>query len=528
MRILYYNCSAGISGDMNLAALIDLGADERYLVGELQKLGIDGWRFSTVKDQRNGIWGTRAIVECAGGTLDNGGHCRLGNTDAPNARGFGESGSGDSCGAVAENGACQPEACTGELHHKHCGADDPQALSRSFRGASAEEILEHLFDANKKPSESGEAGKKHASGQSANSQCCRDLESQHRDGDHHGRDHAEHHGHCHSGHSSHSHGRSFADIEALIGGSGLSENVKSIALSVFGALAQAEAQIHNKDVSEVHFHEVGAVDSIIDIVGSAICLEYLGVEQIFVGQIEMGSGTVACAHGCMPVPAPATSVLARGFDCCMGGVDGEATTPTGMAYLAALARTGKVDGRVVARGIGIGQRNCRQRPNVLQVCLLESGDYSELQTDNNKGGQRLFELASNIDDMTSETLSYLCQKLFEAGALDVWQTPIVMKRGRLATKISALVKEKDVESVYGAFFDNSSTLGVRQYEVGRRALGRRVFKFESSLGSVGIKESESGNFKIEFSDLQRIAAEHKIPIMKARLKIETEFESSRI
>lgn len=330
-----------------------------------------------------------------------------------------------------------------------------------------------------------------------------------------------HHHSEHSHHHHHHHGRSFADIKNLIENSCLSNFVKENSVKVFENLAQAEAKIHNKNISEVHFHEVGAVDSIIDIVGGVICLELLDVEKISVGTIELGGGVVKCEHGTMPVPAPATSLLAEGFDCSLGGVNHEATTPTGMAFLATFADNtmASVSGKILASGIGVGQRDCPMRANVLQVSLVESS--VQVPQEN------MYVLSSNIDDMTAEEISHLCKRLFDVGCVDVWQRPIVMKKSRMAVEVCVLVAERNKDVAVATFFDNSTTLGVRAMTVLRDSLKREVINFNSSLGQVRIKRAvDLGRVKAEFDDVERLAIEKSMSFAQVKEQVETEFKNS--
>ena len=414
MRILRYECASGISGDMNLSALIDLGVDINSLVRELEKLGLEGWQISATKAEKKGIWGTQIIVDCLGGTTES--HCA----------------------------------------HSH---------------------------------------------------------------NHHEAEHS-HKAHCNA-HSHNHHGRSFADIKKLIEESALSDFVKRTSIKIFLKLAQSEAKIHNKSVDDVHFHEVGAVDSIIDIVGSAVCLEMLQIDSVSVGEIELGGGFAKCEHGVIPVPAPATSELSQGFKCSFGGVNHEATTPTGMAFLATLAESSSsVSGTVLARGIGVGQRDCSERANILQVMLIENQKQCS--------AEEMSVVCANIDDMTAETVAFLCEKLFEAGAVDVWQESIVMKKSRLAVKVCALVHDAKVQLLEEVFFKNSTTLGVRRISVARTSLPREEFVFSSSLGDVRFKCRANGDFpKVEFDDIAKIAREKSIPFASVKGTIESEYKNSK-
>ena len=196
------------------------------------------------------------------------------------------------------------------------------------------------------------------------------------------------------------------------------EKVKSSAIGIFDIIARAEAQVHGRNIDEVHFHEVGAVDSIIDIVGAAICMDMLGVDKIVSSSVELGGGTVKCAHGVLPVPAPATAIISKAFP-----------SKTGAAIIAAFADSYDVpvSGKCLGTGIGIGHRECSELPNILRVLLYESPDKpnsSEMDS------VKMFEVCANIDDMTPEHVSALCSRLFKAGSLDVWQESIAMKKNR--------------------------------------------------------------------------------------------------
>ncbi len=444
MKVLHYNCTSGICGDMNLSALIDIGVDEKKLVAELKKLNVDGWNISSIRAQKNGIWGTQVLVDCLGGTLDSS------NSDLE-----------DDCECKGSHGH-EHDHDNSHKHHHCCCEANPHSHH------------ENLHDHH----------------------CCQE----------------------HTHHHNHHHGRSFSEIKTLILSSSLSDFVKDKSIKIFGKLAEAEAFIHNKSVDDIHFHEVGAVDSIIDIIGSVICLDILGVDKITVGGVELGGGFVKCEHGTMPVPAPATAVLANGFICSVGGVNHEATTPTGMAFLAALAEnsTSAPTGKILARGIGIGKRDCAERANIIQVLLIDDTQQSSLE--------KMNLISANIDDMTAESLSHLCSKLFEAGCVDVWQESIAMKKSRIGVKVEALVGDENLNVVEQVFFNNSTTLGVRITEVYRKVLPRECVRFNSSLGDVRIKFSGE-KIKAEFDDVSRIANSAKISFVSAKERIETEFKN---
>lgn len=432
MKTLYYDCFAGISGDMNLAALADLGVDTERLVAELGKLNLDGWRIEFSKDSRSGIFGTRAdvVLDEEGGDRDNAASCD------------------DHCGHG----------------HTHTHA----------------EAHAHTHD--------------------------------------HGADGHHHHAHTHAH-------RPYSEIVKIVNASGISENAKKLSLKIFDKVAAAEAKIHGRDISEVCFHEAGALDSIVDIVGAAICADLLGVENFACSEIELGGGTVRCAHGVLPVPAPATSEILRGFSVKIDGAHHECTTPTGAAILAALCG-GQSDaprGKILATGIGIGHKDSPELPNILRVMLVESGGSpSECEA------EKMFLLSANIDDMTPEELAFACSRLLEAGAADVWQEHIAMKKSRAAAKLCVLAHAADRERLLECILANTSTLGVRISETRRVALLRRVVGFESSLGSVRLKISDFGGsekIKPEFDDCEKIARVKNIPLSEVRRIVRNEYEA---
>ncbi len=379
MRILYYDCFAGISGDMNLGALIDLGVDPDFLIAELQKLNIEGFHLEIQKDIRRGISGTKATV-------------------------------------VIEN----PE----NEKHRH---------------------LRH--------------------------------------------------------------------VEELINQSTLSPEVKSLSLKIFDLIAVAEAKVHDISKERVHFHEVGALDSIADIVGAAICLDYLNVDKIMSSPIQLGGGMVKCAHGIMPVPAPATALIVQNVPVKIGLVQHEATTPTGAAILVATVDefTGQIDFPIKKTAYGIGQRDVSEVPNVLRVYLSE--------TSNNTDNTRLEEawiLECNIDDMNPEWYDHLFGKLFDSGASDVFLTPIIMKKSRPANMISVLCSKNIVPEMKAIIFNNSTTIGLREYPVTKTVLERREKEIETELGKVRVKcsyfQGKEIRFKPEFEDLKKLATVHGLSL----------------
>lgn len=374
-RILYYDCFAGISGDMNLGALVDLGVPASHLEQELGSLSIDGFRLEVSRDNRKGISGTRVTV-------------------------------------VVEN----PE----NEKHRH---------------------LRH--------------------------------------------------------------------IEEVISRSTLSDRIKRKSLDIFMKVAEAEAKVHNIDIQKVHFHEVGALDSIADIVGAAICQEYLEVDEIHSSPLQLGGGMVKCAHGLMPVPAPATAEIVEGIPVKTGLVDYEATTPTGAAILAATVDSFSqgMEFNIVRTGYGIGQRD-GEIPNVLRVCLADA----DAGTNKDVMVEEALMLECNLDDMNPERYTHVMDLLFAAGAAEVFISPVVMKKSRPGNVLSVLCSGDNAESVKEILFTETPSIGLREHSLKKNILRREIIVVNTKWGDVDVKRSywkgRVVNEKPEFEQCRKLAMEH--------------------
>ena len=300
--------------------------------------------------------------------------------------------------------------------------------------------------------------------------------------------------------------RRLAQIVEIIERAGYSRAIEERAVAMFRALGEAEADVHGIDVEEVHFHEVGATDAIVDIVSAALCLEYLGVEEVLSRPVEVGGGTTLCEHGRMPVPAPATALLLQGVPCRYGGVDGEATTPTGATILkCAVDAFGEPRDFVAERiGYGIGQKDFNL-PNVLRVVL------GTARTDKAPGYdvQTNVEIGCNIDDMRPEAFQPLIEGLFAIGAKDVSVTPVLMKKSRPGHRISVLAPPDRLEAVVQRLTEDSTTIGVRFHEVQKWMLPRRTTTVETTFGKVRVKVAELPDgrkrWKSEHEDILALA-----------------------
>lgn len=324
---------------------------------------------------------------------------------------------------------------------------------------------------------------------------------------------ADHHHHPHD-HDDHDH-HAFREIRALIEGSALPEAVKASSVAVFSLLAEVEGKTHGKPPEEVSFHEVGAVDSIVDIIGSCLALHLLGAEGISVSPLPTGCGTVQCAHGLLPVPAPATAeLLTRGLTVAPCDEPFELLTPTGAALLAAWPKR-EVPSEAEIRRVAnaFGRRELLHRPNLLRAMLVET--VQTAGTD-----EEVEELSCNLDDCTGEVIGYLTERLLEAGALDVWTEAIQMKKQRPGVKLCALARPADREAMLNLIFRESTTLGVRIAPLRRRALARGEEEVATPYGPVRVKvaRGEDGavlSAKPEFEDCRKIAERCGIPLKEA-------------
>ncbi len=320
--------------------------------------------------------------------------------------------------------------------------------------------------------------------------------------------------------------RHHSTIVKMIRDAGYAPSVEARALAIFAAIAEAEGKIHNVPPEKVHFHEVGAVDSIVDIVAAALCIEYLEPEVVLSSAVEVGSGYVNCAHGTFPVPAPATQELLRGAVCTYGGVDGESTTPTGAAILAASVNEYQPSGAFVPEriGYGIGHKDF-SRPNVLRVALGEyMGAGSDAQSSYET--ETHYKVEANIDDMSGEAFAPLMEALFTAGAVDVYLQPIIMKKSRPAHCVVALCSAAVCDEVANAMFNDSSTIGLRILPFEKRMLRREARQLVTSLGEVTIKVVTTPNsrerWKVEHDDIVRIAQAASLDYAAARRTVEFE------
>jgi len=300
--------------------------------------------------------------------------------------------------------------------------------------------------------------------------------------------------------------RHLPHILRMIDAGGLPDQVKENAAAIFSRLGEAEARVHGVPVEKVHFHEVGAVDSIADIAGAAMGLFLLGVDQVHASPVNVGGGAVTTEHGLLPVPAPATVALLEGRPVFSRGPQAELTTPTGAAILATLAVSfGPLPPmRISGAGFGAGTKEFKEQANVLRVILGEASGAAEAAS--------VAVLEANIDDSTPEILGYAMERLLEAGALDVTLTPVHMKKNRPGVMLSVLARLEDRERLAALVFAETSTLGLRIHVAERRVEARSVVEVETRFGKLRVKVSASGAFAPEYEDCRKMARETGVPL----------------
>ena len=453
MRIAYLECFSGISGDMFLGALVDAGVSPRLLDETVAALGV-GARLEVSKVMRSGISATKVDVWVDG------------EKDMP--------------------------------REEYWARQDDRNVDR----------VENVDSVECAPTRATAHEHDHT----------HPREHSHHDHEHSHHDHHPHGEHSRTGASAphkhrHSH-RGLNEIKEIISAAKISASAKKTATSIFEALGAAEAKIHNVPVQDIHFHEVGAVDAIVDIVCAAVGAEALGVDEIICSSLNVGGGTVNCAHGTFPVPAPATVELLKDAPVHSSGIQMELVTPTGAAIVKTLAkRFGTFpELRIEKSAYGAGSRDFPGHPNVLRIVIGEAASKLASKTNSDT----ISVLEANLDDLNPQVFGYVMDRLLEDGALDVFGMPVQMKKNRPGTLLTVLCKPEDAEKLTRLIFSETTTLGVRRREETRQTLARRWENVRTEWGEVRIKiASMNGtitNYAPEYEDCRRIAAEHRVPL----------------
>jgi len=312
----------------------------------------------------------------------------------------------------------------------------------------------------------------------------------------------------------HRHGRGLTEIRKIISAAAIAESAKKTAIAIFEALGAAEAKIHNTPVEEIHFHEVGAVDAMADIVCAAVGAEALGVDEIVCSPLNVGGGMVKCAHGTFPVPAPATVELLKDAPVYSSGMQAELVTPTGAAIVKTLAKRFAAfpEMKIEKSGYGAGSRDFPGHPNVVRLVVGEAASTLAAKT----AAETITVLEANLDDLNPQVFGYVMDRLLEAGALDAFGAPVQMKKNRPGMVLTVLCKPEDAAKLTQIVFTETTTLGVRRRDEMRQTLARRWESVRTPWGEVRIKiASMNGtvtNYAPEYEDCRRIAAEHQVPL----------------
>ena len=436
-KILYLECNSGISGDMTVGALLDLGADRQVLENALESLGVDGYHLH---------FGRKVV--CGLDAFDFDVHLE--------ADGYG---------------------------HSHAHTHRREDAYERVDSYEHSEVHEHCH------------GHKHE------------------------RSHEHEDGHSHS----HTH-RNLHDIYHIIDHLDSNERVKEMARTMFRIVAEAESKAHGLPVEQVHFHEVGAIDSIVDIISEAVCMDNLGVEDVVVSALSEGHGHVRCQHGVLPVPVPATANIASSYGLKLHFTDndGEMVTPTGAAIAAALRTKDRLPAscRLLKIGMGAGNKVFKQA-NVLRAMLLENSQDED---------HTMWVLETNLDDCTGEMLGLTMEMLLDAGAADVWYTPIHMKKNRPAYMMSVLCRESSIEAMEEIILTQTTTIGIRRYPTERTVLERSEIQVETSYGPADVKMCAYKGRKFfypEYESIRRICMEQGADFQTAYHQVRRKAEESR-
>ena len=473
-KTLYLETSSGISGDMFVAAMIDLGADPEALERALNSIPADGFMVEISSVKKSGI------ACCDFNVILDAAHE---NHDHDMAYLYGP--------APVTAAAPQEEAhhCHGcedeEAHHCHCHEDEEAHHCHCHEDEEAHHCHCH---------EDEEAHHCH---------CHEDEEAHHCHG--HGGEEPHHHEHHH-------HGRHLAEILGIIDATDMTDSAKALAGKMFHIVAEAESLAHHMPLEEVHFHEVGAIDSIVDIIAAAVTFDSLGITDVIIPCLTEGRGTVRCQHGVLPVPVPATMNIIEAYDMPLTIMEakGEYVTPTGAAIAAAICTTHQLPKafRIVATGLGAGKRAYTERTNILRAYLIEGNAMEE-------GKDEIVKLETDIDDSTGEALGYTIDRLMQAGALDVHYSPVYMKKNRPAWELTVICKKSRMEELEDIIFKETTTIGIREFpSVMRSILRRNQKQVETPFGIAEVKEVAlpgERRFYPEYESVKAIAEKEHLP-----------------
>lgn len=530
-KILYLECNSGISGDMTVGALLDLGADRGALERALGSLGVGGYHLHFGRTKKCGLDAFDFDVH-----LEEEGEQHHHHYEHEGEEEHGHGGGhhhehGDEAHCHGQEEAGHHHKHGDEVHEHHHHEHGPEGHCHEHEEAGHH----HEHGAEAHVHEHEEAGHHHEHGAEAHYHVYGEAEHHHGHEEGHHHEHGEEHHHPHAM-SEHVHGsgaehhhhphvhRNYADICAIIDRLDSNARVKELAKRMFRIVAEAESKAHGLPIDQVHFHEVGAIDSIVDIIGVAVCLDNLGIDNVVVSPLAEGSGYVRCQHGVIPVPVPATANIAQahGLTLRLTDNDGEMVTPTGAAIAAAVKTMDRLPAscRIVKTGMGAGKKDFKQA-NVLRAMILETEESS---------GDQMWVMESNIDDCTGEMLGFAMEMILAAGAADVWATPIFMKKNRPAYMLSVLCREDKLEELETLVLTQTTTIGVRRYPVSRTIMDRRNETVSTRFGDARVKVcgyKGKQYFYPEYESVKTICREHGVDFRTAYDEIRRKAEEAR-
>ena len=457
-KILYWECSSGISGDMAVASLLDAGADEKVLLEVLKTIPAHGFDIKIGRVSKSGL-------DC-----------------------------------------CDFNVVLDKDHENH--DHDMEYLFGHDHIHSHEHMEEHVHN--------------------------EDHTHLQEDTHHHAHEHVHEDGHTHEHHNEHHHEhRNLSDVIAIIDKTHMTENARALAVKIFTILAQAEAKAHGTDINHVHFHEVGAIDSIADIIAVSVCLDNLAVDEVCIPSMNEGCGTVRCQHGILPVPVPAVANIIAEYGIAVNQMDikGEFITPTGAAVAAAVRTTDRLPDKYIIKKIGIGAgKRTYERPSILRAMIIETDAESERGKANNgcEEADYIYKLESNIDDCTGEILGYVMDRLYNAGAREVNYMPVFMKKNRPGWLITVICKEENIKTLENIIFAETTTIGIRRQKMERTILKREISEIATPLGNAVVKVCDSGDSKVfypEYESAAAIAKKNNVPLKEVYDIIKREINS---
>ena len=532
-KTLYLETSSGISGDMFVAAMIDLGADPEALERALNSIPADGFMVEISSVKKSGIaccdfnvildaahenhdhdmaylYGPAPVSSaapqeeahhCHGHEDEEAHHCHCHeDEEAPHCHCH-EDEEAPHCHCHEDEEAhhchCHEDE---EAHHCHCREDEEAHHCHCREDEEAHHCHCH-------EDEEAHHCHCHEDEEAPHCHCHEDEEAHHC----HGRGGEEsHHHHDHEHH--HHHGRHLAEILGIIDATDMTDSAKALAGKMFHIVAEAESLAHHMPLEEVHFHEVGAIDSIVDIIAAAVTFDSLGITDVIIPCLTEGRGTVRCQHGVLPVPVPATMNIIEAYDMPLTIMEakGEYVTPTGAAIAAAICTTHQLPKafRIVATGLGAGKRAYTERTNILRAYLIEGNAMEE-------GKDEIVKLETDIDDSTGEALGYTIDRLMQAGALDVHYSPVYMKKNRPAWELTVICKKSRMEELEDIIFKETTTIGIREFpSVMRSILRRNQKQVETPFGIAEVKEVAlpgERRFYPEYESVKVIAEKNHLP-----------------